>query len=269
MARTGACERACPPTGDRDTICRDWRRDVNSRTFVTSFLTSLLSAFTRRWTRTTTRATALLGILASVPAVVWEASSQQRITFISEHVHADTGYTVEECLATPNFWRSIAHPDDRDAVANDAPFRCMTKDGRAIWVESRVTNDGTRGVTVESSGGQAPRLPRLEYPEPVVANIRRKHVLVVDRDEASIAAISDLLKERGARVTAARSATEAILSLHVHYDLVITDVGVVVADGVTLAQQLRQANGGLPAIVLRKPLDPAALATEIAQALNR
>jgi hypothetical protein len=44
---------------------------------------------------------------------------------------------------------------------------------------------------------------------------------------------------------------------------------VVVAEGVTLAQQLRQTNGGLPAIVLRKPLDPVALTTEIEQALNR
>ena len=244
---------------------------------MTSFLTSLLSAFTRRWTRNDDRQVAsnddrLLGILASVPAVVWEASSQQRITFISEHVTRMLGYSVEECLSTPNFWLSIAHPDDRDAVANDAPFRCMTKDGRAIWVESRssVVDGGVRGVTVESSGGTgASPVPPLELPEPVVRDLRRKHVLVVDRDEASIAAITEMLKERGARVTAARSATEAILSLHVHYDLVITDVGVVVADGVTLAQQLRQANGGLPAIVLRKPLDPVALATEIAQALNR
>jgi len=247
---------------------------------VTSFLTSLLSAFTRRRERDR-----LLGILSGVPGVVWEASRQQRLTFISEHVTRLLGYTVEECLATPDFWRTIAHPDDRDAVAKDAPFRCMAKDGRVVWVQSRVTNDGTRGVTVESKHAvelpaaealverQAPRLSsggrgaRRSTVEEV--DLRGKHVLVVDRDDASIEAITELLKSRGARVTAARSATEAILSLHVHFDLVITDVGVVVADGVTLAQQLRQANGGLPAIVLRKPLDPAALTTEIEQALNR
>ncbi len=237
---------------------------------MTSFLTSLLSAFTRRRERDR-----LLGILSGVPGVVWEASRQQRITFISEHVTRLLGYTVEECLAKPDFWRTIAHPEDRDAVGNEGPFRCMTKDGRTVWVESRVTNDGTRGVTVESSGGTGAspvlevRQARAPVPPQEVRDLRGKHVLVVDRDDASIEAITELLKSRGARVTAVRSATEAILSLHVHYDLVITDAGVVVADGVTLAQQLRQANGGLPAIVLRKPLDPAALTTEIEQALNR
>jgi len=239
---------------------------------VTSFLTSLLSAFTRRRERDR-----LLGILSGVPGVVWEASRQQRLTFISAHVTRLLGYTVEECLAKPDFWRTIAHPEDRDAVGNEGQFRCMTKDGRTVWVESRVTvtPDGMRGVTVEV-GEPVAELPVAEevpvveeLPVAVVRDLRRKHVLVVDRDDASIEAITELLKSRGARVTAVRSATEAILSLHVHFDLVITDAGVVVADGVTLAQQLRQANGGLPAIVLRKPLDPAALTTEIEQALNR
>ena len=255
---------------------------------MTSFLSSLLSAFTRRWTRNADRQVAsnndrqvasnndrLPGILAGVPAVVWEASGQ-RITFISDHVTRMLGYTVEECLAMPDFWRSVAHPEDRDVVAKEAPFRCMAKDGRAVWVEMRVTNDGTRGVAVQSSGGtgaspvlKVVRQARAPVAPPEVRDLRGKHVLLVDREEASIAAITGLLEQRGARVTAVRSATEAILSLHVHYDLVITDVGVVVADGVTLAQQLRQANGGLPAIVLRKPLDPAALTAEIEQAINR
>ena len=47
------------------------------------------------------------------------------------------------------------------------------------------------------------------------------------------------------------------------------DVSVPVAEGVTLAQQLRQTNGGLPAIVLRKPVDALELTSEIAQALSR
>jgi hypothetical protein len=42
-----------------------------------------------------------------------------------------------------------------------------------------------------------------------------------------------------------------------------------VTEGVMLAQQLRQANGGLPAIVLRKPVDAAELASEIAQVFTR
>jgi hypothetical protein len=42
-----------------------------------------------------------------------------------------------------------------------------------------------------------------------------------------------------------------------------------VAEGVTLAQQLRQANGGLPAIVLRKQADAGELTAEVVQALTR
>jgi len=107
-----------------------------------------------------------------------------------------------------------------------------------------------------------------EKPKSVFPDLRRRQVLVVDREEATLDVITDLLRQCGARVTPARSAAEAILALHVHYDLVITDVGMAVAEGVTLAQQLRQANGGLPAIVLRKPIDPIELATEIALVLK-
>jgi PAS domain S-box-containing protein len=124
---------------------------------------------------------------------------------------------------------------------------------------------------IELAGAGLPvaELPVAEKPKSVFPDLRRKQVLVVDREEATLDVITDLLQQCGARVTAARSAAEAILALHVHYDLVITDVGMAVADGVTLAQQLRQANGGLPAIVLRKPIDPIELATEIALVLNR
>ena len=79
------------------------------------------------------------------------------------------GYTVEEWLATPNFWLTIVHPDDREAAAKHAQehfaagdfrvntFRWLTKDGRAIWVESHSMvvkdDDGTpagmRGVTLD------------------------------------------------------------------------------------------------------------------------
>src|SRR5262249_45308674 len=54
-------------------------------------------------------------LLANVPGVVWEAwgqpdSATQRIDFVSEHVQKMLGYSVDEWLATPNFWLSIVHP---------------------------------------------------------------------------------------------------------------------------------------------------------------
>ncbi|HZG53988.1 MAG TPA: PAS domain S-box protein, partial [Pyrinomonadaceae bacterium] len=53
-------------------------------------------------------------IITSVPGVVWEAwgepdESNQRINFVSDYVETMLGYTVEEWLATPNFWLSIVH----------------------------------------------------------------------------------------------------------------------------------------------------------------
>ena len=116
----------------------------------------------------------LADIVSSVPGVVWEAHGNpdrrsQRIDYVSEHVTRMLGYTVEEWLATPNFWLTIVHPDDREAAAKHAQehfaagdfrvntFRWMTKDGRAIWVESHSMvvkdDDGTpigmRGVTLD------------------------------------------------------------------------------------------------------------------------
>ncbi len=118
----------------------------------------------------------LADIVSSVPGVVWEAhgnpdTDRQRINYVSEHVTRMLGYTVEEWLGTPNFWLTIVHPDDREAAAKHAQehfaagdfrtntFRWLTKDGRAIWVESHsmvVRDDdrnpiGMRGVTLDTT----------------------------------------------------------------------------------------------------------------------
>ncbi len=116
----------------------------------------------------------LADIVSSVPGVVWETQGDpdndaQRIDYVSEHVTRMLGYSVEEWLATPNFWLTIVHPDDREEAARHTrehfaaggfrtnSFRWLTKDGRAIWVESHsmVVKDaggkpiGMRGVTLD------------------------------------------------------------------------------------------------------------------------
>ncbi|MDQ1524931.1 MAG: hypothetical protein QOE47_2855 [Pyrinomonadaceae bacterium] len=113
-------------------------------------------------------------IITSVPGVVWEAwgvpdESSQRINFVSDYVETLLGYTVEDWLATPNFWLSIVHPEDRERAARTATetfesgrvgtneFRWVTKDGRAIWMEAHsvAIRDGDgrpagmRGVTMD------------------------------------------------------------------------------------------------------------------------
>jgi PAS domain S-box-containing protein len=118
----------------------------------------------------------LRDLVASVPGVVWEAwglpdEGSQRINFVSDHVEKMLGYTVEEWLATPNFWLTIVHPEDRERAAREARekfdsckggvshFRWMTKGGRAIPVEAHSvtildeagTPVGMRGVTMDVS----------------------------------------------------------------------------------------------------------------------
>jgi PAS domain S-box-containing protein len=115
-------------------------------------------------------------IVASVPGVVWEAwgepaAEAQRIDFVSNYVEEMLGYKVEEWLSTPNFWLSIVHPDDREEAAREAAalyrsgrggvhsMRWMTRDGRALWIESHLivmcdaagNPFGLRGVSLDIS----------------------------------------------------------------------------------------------------------------------
>jgi len=115
-------------------------------------------------------------LLDGIPGVVWEAygqpdRAQQRINFVSPAVETMLGYTVQEWLDTPNFWLAIVHPEDRERAGRLAAeafargdthtnqFRWVTKDGRAVWVESHstVVRDasgapiGMRGVTLDIS----------------------------------------------------------------------------------------------------------------------
>jgi two-component system, cell cycle sensor histidine kinase and response regulator CckA len=115
-------------------------------------------------------------MVASVPGVVWEAwgepdAANQRIDFVSGYVETMLGYSVEEWLATPNFWLTIVHPDDREEATRIAAegfatgqsttmeFRWLAKDGHAVWVESSwvVVKDehgkpaGLRGVNTDIS----------------------------------------------------------------------------------------------------------------------
>jgi PAS domain S-box-containing protein len=118
----------------------------------------------------------LRDLVSHVPGVVWEAwgepdAAGQRIDFVSDHVEQMLGYTVEEWLATPNFWLTVVHPEDRERAAAEArekfesglggtsSFRWVAKDGRVVPVEAQsvVIHDeggrpvGMRGVTMDIS----------------------------------------------------------------------------------------------------------------------
>jgi PAS domain S-box-containing protein len=128
-------------------------------------------------------------IVAHVPGVVWEAwgnpdAGNQRIDFVSSHVEKMLGYSVQEWLATPNFWLSVVHPEDKERAAQEAAaifasgkggssrFRWMHKDGREVWVEAQsiVVCDetgpvGMRGVTMDITAAVEAEKERMQLLE--------------------------------------------------------------------------------------------------------
>jgi PAS domain S-box-containing protein len=142
-------------------------RDISERKYAEDQLIHLNAQIARQRLR-------LKNILATVPGVVWEAWGQpdaieQRIDFVSDHVETMLGYSIDEWLATPNFWLTIVHPDDKERAARETAaifaggvggtneFRWVAKDGRVLWVESQMVvicdDDGTpvglRGITMD------------------------------------------------------------------------------------------------------------------------
>lgn len=128
-------------------------------------------------------------IVAHVPGVVWEAwgkpgTENQRLDFVSSHIEKMFGYSEAEWLSIPNFWLSIAHPDDRERAAAEAAaiyasgkggssrFRLMHKDGHEVWIEAQsiVVCDksgpiGMRGVTLDITAAVKAEIERADLLE--------------------------------------------------------------------------------------------------------
>src|SRR5215213_172629 len=128
-------------------------------------------------------------IVQHVPGIVWEAwgkpdDGNQKVDFVSSHIEKMLCYTAAEWLSTPNFWRSVVHPDDTERVIAEAAaifasgkggtsrFRMMHKDGREVWVEAQsiVVCDengpiGMRGVTLDITAAVKAEIERAELLE--------------------------------------------------------------------------------------------------------
>jgi PAS domain S-box-containing protein len=113
-------------------------------------------------------------IVATVPGIVFEAwgppgAADNRTDFVSEYLEQMLGYSVEEWLATPRFWLSVVHPDDRERVEKEAAsrfaecrngeleFRWIGKDKRIVCVRAHTIiicdadgkSIGMRGVVTD------------------------------------------------------------------------------------------------------------------------
>jgi PAS domain S-box-containing protein len=94
-------------------------------------------------------------VVSNTPGIVWESrvvsdTGTRKIEFVNNYVETMLGYSVEECLSTPDFWLSIIIEEDREASARGIAailaggkegvqqFRCARKDGRVLWAEAHL-----------------------------------------------------------------------------------------------------------------------------------
>ena len=92
-------------------------------------------------------------LVERVPAIVYvqEPGEPSRTTYVSPQNEAILGYSPEECIADPDHWVKIMHPDDRERVlaedrrTNDCgdsfatEFRQFARDGRLVWLRDEAT----------------------------------------------------------------------------------------------------------------------------------
>lgn len=113
-------------------------------------------------------------IIANIQGIVWETTRESddnpnRLDFVSDYIVTMLGYSIEEWMSIPNFWLGIVHPEDQEKANRDVEaihhskkdgtieFRWITKDGRVIWIESRIqvicdeegNLVGMRGVNID------------------------------------------------------------------------------------------------------------------------
>jgi two-component system, cell cycle sensor histidine kinase and response regulator CckA len=115
-------------------------------------------------------------LVERIPDVVWTGTSDQKIAFVTPNVARVLGYTRDELNAQSATERAeMVHPEDRGAVTEatraaaeeqkpfDLEYRIRHKDGRFVWVRSRLT------ATFERDG--------VRYVEGMVSDINERKVL--------------------------------------------------------------------------------------------
>jgi len=135
-------------------------------------------------------------VVSNVPGIVWEAridpsTHELTATFISDYAEKMLGYTVKECLSTPQFALQLVHEDDRERFAREAAavfsggpallqFRLRAKDSRTVWAEAHVdpqldktgTIVGIRGVTLDVTARHLAETARMQSEETFARSFR-------------------------------------------------------------------------------------------------
>ena len=90
-------------------------------------------------------------ILSFSPAIIYtcRAKGDFGATFVSENMTPRFGYSTQECLDNPNFWRENIHPDGSERVFENYgslyekghhthEYRFRKNDGSYVWVLDEV-----------------------------------------------------------------------------------------------------------------------------------
>nr|WP_315155797.1 PAS domain S-box protein [uncultured Flavobacterium sp.] len=90
-------------------------------------------------------------LINTIDGIVWECDIKTlKFTFVSKKVEQILGFTSEEWLSDPNFWKDHIYPDDRDwaleyctkktneLLNHDFEYRMVCKNGTVIWLRDLV-----------------------------------------------------------------------------------------------------------------------------------
>ena len=120
----------------------------NARLFAAERTARAEAETAERWVR---------DLMHGVDAIITEYDiATRRVLFVNGRVEKLLGYTVEQWMTEPDFWRSRIHPDDRVrvfafiegeiAAGRDwyHEYRMRAADGRVVWFRDSVTFSGGR-----------------------------------------------------------------------------------------------------------------------------
>ncbi|WAC14181.1 PAS domain-containing protein [Dyadobacter pollutisoli] len=131
-------------------------------------------------------------LIQTIDGIVWEAdASTFEFNFVSDQVEKMLGYTPEEWLGEPDFWKNHIHPDDVEKALgyclqetmevrnHDFDYRMRRADGEMIWIKDMVSVIHENGKPVLLRGfmvdiTETKRLVDIEHLEKTVLELNSR-----------------------------------------------------------------------------------------------